>query len=183
MLKPVVIAAVVSVHPFIAGAAEVVTETFGEWRFESVSNTAPGGEQRVACSVATGAVSSPTVFISFASVDMMQEGTMSGFTYSERGVALGRLPIGSAAEIMFMAGGATAPGKVAISGPPDGENTLSEAYPADAEASMLLKAMQTSDALTLSRAGEALREVPLDGFADAYALAKQACHFDGASKG
>ena len=137
---------------------------------------------RVACSVSTGPVAAPTVFISFASIDMKPVDAMSGFTYSERGVALGAVPIGSAAEITFKTGDTHAPGKVVVNGPPDGENTLTEAYPAADETSALLKAMQRNDALTLVWRGEVLREVPLDGFASAYAVAKQACHQDVADK-
>lgn len=166
-----------------AQAAELKTGSYQDWRYEIVSHIAPGGEKRVACSVATGPETTPTVLLSFAAPDMSTPGALSGFVYAENGAPVGAAPIGAAFEVDFEAGAVKAPGKVKIEAGFDETAAQSEAYPAQAETKRLLVAMRDAPSLRLVRDGDTLRDVPLDGFSEAYETASMACQYPAASHG
>ncbi len=178
MLRTMLLSACLMAPALGAEAAQVTSGTFAAWRFEVVSNTAPGGTRRVACSVATGPETTPTLFLSFSRSGDDETGTLSGFAFAEIGPPMGEMPIGAAAEIEFTAGDVRARGKVSVAAAPDGENAQSEAYPASEDVPKLVVAMQGNPAVALMRGTETLRAIPLDGFADAYAVAARACAYN-----
>ena len=160
-----------------ASGAELATGQSGDWRYEVVTHVSPGGAERVACSVATGPASEPTLLLSFAHNDETTPGALSGFVYVEQSSPTNQTPIEASFMVDFAAGAARAPGRVSFAMSPDGLTAQSEAYPVASKAGALLAEMRTADALRLESAGAVIGSVSLNGFAAAYAEATEACNF------
>ncbi|MEL6791853.1 MAG: hypothetical protein AAFP78_00250 [Pseudomonadota bacterium] len=166
-----------------AFAADLKTGAAGDWRYEVVSHTSVSGAARVACSVATGPESEPTLFLSFANSGDARPGALSAFVYTRQSTPTNLTPIDAAFMVDFAVGETRAPGKVSVALSADGITAQSEAFPAVEAAKALVKEMKRNDALRLEAEGEVIGAVSLDGFADAYAEVAAACDLDNARFG
>ncbi|MEL7462705.1 MAG: hypothetical protein AAFN79_01460 [Pseudomonadota bacterium] len=158
-----------------AFAAELQTGAAGDWRYEVVSHTSVTGAARVACSVATGPESEPTLLLSFANSGDARPGALSAFIFTRQSAPTTLTPVDAAFMVDFAVGETRAPGKVSVALSADGLTAQSEAFPAVEAAMALVKEMKKSDALRLEAEGEVIGAVSLDGFAAAYAEVAEAC--------
>ncbi|MEM7544522.1 MAG: hypothetical protein AAF367_03215 [Pseudomonadota bacterium] len=160
-----------------ARSAEVINAAYGVWSAEVVSRT--DGNRRVACSASTGEEGQARLLISLtgSGVGADRVGELSAFIYEENGSLGGEALVDSAFRMTFRAGDATAVGRVVVKRAEDEAFAHSEAYPAVADVPRLLKAMTGAEGLSLSLGDDVMRSVPLDGFAEAYAMISEACAY------